>query len=49
MFRVTRNEHAGIRTIEGPLVMGGRRRVCFIRDPDDTVLEFDEILRRPQP
>ena len=31
---------------EGPLVVGnGRRRLCFIRDPDLNVLEFNEILR----
>lgn len=29
---------------EGPLLIGDRRRVCFIRDPDGTVLEFDEML-----
>jgi catechol 2,3-dioxygenase-like lactoylglutathione lyase family enzyme len=30
---------------EGPSVFGhGRRRVCFIRDPDGNVIEFDEIL-----
>ena len=28
---------------EGPLDLG-RRKICFIRDPDGTVLEFDELL-----
>jgi catechol 2,3-dioxygenase-like lactoylglutathione lyase family enzyme len=28
---------------EGPVVWG-RRRVCFLRDPDGNVLEFDELL-----
>ena len=31
---------------EGPLVVGnGRRRLCFIRDPDLNVLEFNQILK----
>lgn len=35
-----------IRISEGPIMMGhGRRNVCFIRDPDLNVLEFNEILR----
>lgn len=36
----------GVEITEGPLVVGnGRRRLCFIRDPDRNVLEFNEILR----
>jgi catechol 2,3-dioxygenase-like lactoylglutathione lyase family enzyme len=30
---------------EGPSIVGdGRRRLCFIRDPDQNVIEFNEIL-----
>ena len=36
---------AHIRISEGPLMMRhGRRNVCFIRDPDLNVLEFNEII-----
>lgn len=35
--------HAVVVT-EGPVVWG-RRRVCFLRDPDANVLEFDELLK----
>lgn len=34
----------GIPLSGGPLVLAGRRRLIFIRDPDRNVLEFNEIL-----
>lgn len=34
----------GVPITEGPSVFGhGRRKVCFIRDPDRNVLEFNEL------
>lgn len=35
---------AGVALSEGPLDLG-TRRICFVRDPDGTVIEFDEIVR----
>ena len=32
---------------EGPVMIGERRRVLFVRDPDGNVLEFDELLDGP--
>lgn len=38
-------ERENIPISEGPVMMGhGRRIVCFIRDPDLNVIEFNEIL-----
>ena len=38
-------EHEKIAITEGPGVFGnGRRKVCFIRDPDRNVVEFNQIL-----
>lgn len=35
----------GIAITEGPVEMGhGRRSVCFVRDPDRNVVEFNELL-----
>jgi catechol 2,3-dioxygenase-like lactoylglutathione lyase family enzyme len=36
-------ERENIRVTEGPIDIGGRRRACFVRDPDGNVLEFDEL------
>jgi catechol 2,3-dioxygenase-like lactoylglutathione lyase family enzyme len=35
--------HHGVEITQGP-VFWGRRRVCFLRDPDRNVLEFDELI-----
>ena len=37
-------EQEKIPITEGPIVIGDRRTVCFIRDPDGNVIEFDEFL-----
>lgn len=38
-------DREGVRITEGPVVYGkGRRKVCFIRDPDLNVIEFNQIL-----
>lgn len=37
-------EQEGIAVTEGPVVIGDRRTVAFIRDPDGNVIEFDELL-----
>jgi catechol 2,3-dioxygenase-like lactoylglutathione lyase family enzyme len=34
----------GVAITEGPIELGGRRIVAFLRDPDGNVLEFDELL-----
>lgn len=42
-------KHENIKISEGPVMMGhGRRNVCFIRDPDLNVLEFNEILTKEE-
>ena len=42
---MARLNELGVPITEGPVMIGDRRRVCFIRDQDGTVLEFDEILK----
>jgi catechol 2,3-dioxygenase-like lactoylglutathione lyase family enzyme len=37
-------EREGVAVTEGPVVIGDRRTVAFIRDPDGNVIEFDELL-----
>lgn len=34
----------GVTITEGPVEWDGRRRTCFLRDPDGTVLEFNELI-----
>lgn len=35
--------YLGIPITEGPVVLPNRR-ICFVRDPDGNVVEFDEVL-----
>lgn len=37
-------EREGVAVTEGPVEIGGRRTVAFVRDPDGNVVEFDELL-----
>lgn len=37
----------GIAVTEGPMQVGVRRAICFVRDPDGNVVEFNEILSGP--
>lgn len=34
----------GITITEGPLQVSNRRIICFVRDPDGNVIEFDQLL-----
>ncbi len=40
---MARLEALGIAITEGPVDLGARR-ICFVRDPDGNVVEFDEML-----
>ena len=35
----------GVAITEGPVEWDGRRLTCFLRDPDGTVLEFNQLLK----
>ena len=41
---MARMRELGIAITEGPLQVGRRRVICFVRDPDGNVVEFDELL-----
>jgi catechol 2,3-dioxygenase-like lactoylglutathione lyase family enzyme len=43
---VARMTELGIPLTGGPERLGERRAVCFIRDPDGNVIEFDELYAR---
>jgi lactoylglutathione lyase len=38
-------EAHGVAITEGPVEWDDRRLTCFLRDPDGTVLEFNELLK----
>lgn len=41
---IERMNERGVTITEGPLQIGDGRRICFVRDPDGNVIEFDELL-----
>lgn len=41
--------HHEIPITEGPLMLGNQRRICFVRDPDNNVIEFTERWSQYQP